>query len=94
MQSEERALFAACRAADADDTPVDARVLAAHEQKHQATGDALAALRELANDHDTAGALYRTRRALLEALARLELDLHQHIHEENTVLFPRVRDLR
>ena len=69
-------------------------VLAAHEQKHQATGDALAALRELANDHDTAGALYRTRRALLEVLARLELDLHQHIHEENTVLFPRVRDLR
>lgn len=94
MQSEERALFAACCAADAEDTPVDARVLAAHEQEHQATGDGLAALRELANDYDTAGALYRTRRGLLEALARLELDLHQHIHEENNVLFPRVRDLR
>jgi iron-sulfur cluster repair protein YtfE (RIC family) len=28
-----------------------------------------------------------------EALAALELDLHQHIHEENNVLLPRVREL-
>jgi hypothetical protein len=26
----------------------------------------------------------------LEGLKQLELDLHQHIHEENNVLFPRV----
>jgi iron-sulfur cluster repair protein YtfE (RIC family) len=30
---------------------------------------------------------------LLEALHRFEVDLHQHVHEENNVLFPRVRDM-
>lgn len=94
LQTEERVLFPACRAAEAEGTPVDERALAAHEQEHGATGDALAALRELANDYDTAGGLCRTHRTLLEALARLELDLHQHIHEENNVLFPRVRALQ
>ena len=93
LETEERVLFPACRAAEAERTPVDRRLLAAHEQEHGATGDALAALRELANDYDTGGALCRTHRTLLDALERLELDLHQHIHEENNVLFPRVRDL-
>jgi iron-sulfur cluster repair protein YtfE (RIC family) len=34
-----------------------------------------------------------THRALLDALRSLEQDLHQHIHEENNVLLPRVRAL-
>ena len=29
------------------------------------------------------------RRALLAGLAGLELDLHEHVHKENNVLFPR-----
>lgn len=94
LESEERALFPACRAAEADRAPVAESLLVPHEQEHAATGDALAALRELADDYDTATALCRTHRTLLEALARLELDLHQHIHEENNVLFSRVRALR
>ena len=36
-------------------------------------------------------ALCGTHRALLESLRELELDLHQHVHEENNILFPRVR---
>jgi regulator of cell morphogenesis and NO signaling len=94
LETEERVLFEACRAAEAVGTPVDASLIAAHEEEHGATGDAFAALRELANDYDTAGALCRTHRTLLESLDRLERDLHQHIHEENNILFPRVRDLR
>jgi regulator of cell morphogenesis and NO signaling len=93
LETEERVLFPACRAAEADRRPVDEGLLAAHEQEHAATGDALVALRELASDYDTTGALCRTHRTLLDALARLELDLHQHIHEENNVLFARVRAL-
>ncbi|WP_421658272.1 hypothetical protein [Leptothermofonsia sp. ETS-13] len=30
-----------------------------------------------------------TYRALLDALATFEQDIHQHIHKENNVLFPR-----
>jgi regulator of cell morphogenesis and NO signaling len=69
-------------------------VLAAHEQDHTETGGALTALREPAHDYDTTVAVCGTHRRLLEALHRLELDLQQHIHEENNVLFPRVRALR
>ena len=36
-------------------------------------------------------ARYPSRQVLLEALDGLERDLHQHIHEENNVLFPRLR---
>lgn len=48
-------------------------------------------MRELAADYDSGRALGGTHRALLDALRRLELDLHQHVHEENNVLFPRAR---
>ena len=94
IETEERAVFPACRAAEADGAAFDLDVLAVHEQEHEETGDALVALRELAHDYDPAGTLCGTHRRLLEALHRLELDLHQHIHEENNVLFPRARALR
>jgi len=38
-------------------------------------------------------ALCATHRALLDGLHGLELELHQHVHEENNVLFPRARAL-
>ena len=94
IETEEGVLFPACRAAEDGRAAVDEGLLALHEQEHTETGDTLAALRELAHDYDTAGALCGTHRRLLEALRRLELDLHQHIHEENNVLFTRARALR
>jgi regulator of cell morphogenesis and NO signaling len=94
IETEERLVFPACRAAEAGRTAVDEDVLASHEQQHTETGDALTALRELARDYDTTVALCGTHRRLLDALHGLELDLHQHIHEENNVLFPRARALR
>lgn len=93
IATEEEVVFPACRAAEADGTSVEEHVLTAHEREHIQTGDALTALRELAHDYDPAGALCGTHRRLLEALHRLELDLHEHIHEENNVLFPRARAL-
>ena len=30
-----------------------------------------------------------TYRAMLDGLAQLEADLHQHIHKENNILFPK-----
>ena len=94
IETEERVVFPLCRKAETDHASVDEGVLAVHEQEHAGTGDGLAALRELAHDYDTTSALCGTHRRLLDALGRLELDLHQHIHEENNVLFPRARALR
>jgi regulator of cell morphogenesis and NO signaling len=58
-------------------------------QEHDGAGDALRSLRELTHDYavpDDACASYR---ALYQALQEFEADLHQHIHLENNILFPR-----
>lgn len=93
---EERELFPGCRALDDPEESgpaVDEALLAGHEHDHREVGDALAALRELTGDYDADHALCRTHRRLLEGLHALELDLHRHVHEENNILFPRVRAL-
>ena len=58
-------------------------------QEHDGAGDALRALRKVTSDYkvpDDACISYRT---LYDALEEFEKDLHQHIHLENNVLFPR-----
>jgi regulator of cell morphogenesis and NO signaling len=91
---EEATLFPACRAVEADvGARVDLVLLAAHEADHVQVGEALVALRELSGGYLTKVARCGAHRALLQSLHALELDLHQHIHEENNILFPRVRAL-
>ena len=58
-------------------------------REHETTGARLRRLRELADGYDTEAALCTAHRALLQGLHGLELDLHQHVHEENNVLFRR-----
>jgi regulator of cell morphogenesis and NO signaling len=58
-------------------------------QEHDGAGDALRALRSVTSDYtlpDDACISYRT---LYQALQGFESDLHQHIHLENNILFPR-----
>jgi iron-sulfur cluster repair protein YtfE (RIC family) len=40
-----------------------------------------------------AGLGLNTFRALYDALAKLERNMHQHVHKENNILFPRARVL-
>jgi regulator of cell morphogenesis and NO signaling len=92
MRLEEDTLFPACRATEAGAMRgVDDELLAEHESDHVEVGEALEALRELSGGYGAKRALCGTHRALLESLHELELDLHQHVHEENNILFPRVR---
>jgi regulator of cell morphogenesis and NO signaling len=94
MHAEESRLFPACRTLEAsgDAAAFDAGLLALLEDDHAATGDAMCAIRELSGDFDPAHARCSTHRQLLTELRAFELDLHQHIHEENNILFPRVRE--
>ena len=94
MRREEHNLFPACRALDGrgDAAPLRDGEVGLLEDDHGATGEALSALRELCDDYEPAQALCGTHAALLRALHELELELHQHVHEENNILFPRVRD--
>lgn len=57
--------------------------------EHDQASDGLHRMRELTggfNAPDNACASYRT---LFDSLAELEADMHQHIHKENNILFPR-----
>lgn len=95
MEMEEQVLFPAGRAladGQAPAEPID-ELLVRHEDEHTDAGDTLVAMRELTAGYDDAGALCSTHRRLLDALRQLEVDLHQHIHEENNILFPRIRAL-
>lgn len=92
LLEEEETIFPACQAVERDPgAPVDEELLAGNEAEHAGVGEALVTLRERTGGYDPANAYCGTHRALLGALEGLELDLHQHIHEENNVLFPRVR---
>jgi regulator of cell morphogenesis and NO signaling len=57
--------------------------------EHDSAGERLQRMRELGADYATEAALCSTHRALLQGLHGLELDMHQHVHEENNILFPR-----
>jgi regulator of cell morphogenesis and NO signaling len=59
------------------------------ESEHEAAGSLLRRLSELTGGYDTGAALCNTHRVTLSSLAELERDLHEHIHEENNILFPR-----
>lgn len=56
--------------------------------EHDEAGVALAQLRQLTDDFTPPEWACNTYRALLDALATFEEDMHQHIHKENNVLFP------
>jgi regulator of cell morphogenesis and NO signaling len=59
------------------------------EQEHDSAGGALKRLRELTDDYQVPEEACNTWRALWHGLAALEEALHQHIHLENNILFPR-----
>lgn len=59
------------------------------EHEHDNAGDALARMRELTCDYELPGDACAAFESLYEGLARLEADLHEHIHLENNILFPR-----
>jgi regulator of cell morphogenesis and NO signaling len=57
--------------------------------EHDSAGDALRALREASNGYTAPADACVSFSTLYQALAAFEADLHQHIHLENNILFPR-----
>ena len=58
-------------------------------QEHDGAGDALRSLRPVTSDYTVPEDACISYRTLYEALDGYEADLHQHIHLENNILFPR-----
>jgi regulator of cell morphogenesis and NO signaling len=63
------------------------------EKEHEEAGGALAKLREVTNGYALPLDACPSFMAVYEELQRMEADLHQHIHLENNILFPRTIDL-
>lgn len=59
------------------------------EYEHNSAGDALKRMRAIASEYRPPADACPTFAALYEALAAVERDLHEHIHLESNVLFPR-----
>lgn len=95
MMKEEQILFPVIRLLEQSDTlpPMHfgtiANPLRVMEAEHDAAGDALKDLHRLTEAYTPPDWACNTYRALLDGLRELELDLHQHIHKENNILFPR-----
>jgi regulator of cell morphogenesis and NO signaling len=57
--------------------------------QHDSAGDKLRAIRQASGNYRVPEDACMTYRSVFRALADLETDLHQHIHLENNILFPR-----
>lgn len=57
--------------------------------EHDSAGEALKQLRQLTNNYTAPEDGCVSYKTLYEALAGFEADLHQHIHKENNIMFPR-----
>jgi regulator of cell morphogenesis and NO signaling len=95
MMKEEMILFPLCRQLEAADGPVEshcgsvANPIRVMMLEHDDAGAALATMRTLTGDYVPPEDACNTYRAMLSGLAELEADMHQHVHKENNILFPR-----
>jgi regulator of cell morphogenesis and NO signaling len=95
MMKEERVLFPLCRELETSEelpamhcgsvgNPIEVMI-----QEHEHAGDAVARIRALTDNYFCPPDACNTYRALFDALHHLERDLHEHVHKENNILFPK-----
>lgn len=59
------------------------------ESEHESAGGTLGCFKELTDNYTPPEWACNTFRALYDGLAQLEKNMHQHVHKENNVLFPK-----
>ncbi len=57
--------------------------------EHDAAGEMMTSMRNLTNDYTPPANACNSFRGLLSSLAEIELQMHKHVHKENSILFPR-----
>ena len=99
MMKEEKILFPIVRQLEASADQVEfhcgsvANPIHQMEHEHDQAGEALANLRQATDGFSPPQWACNTYRAMLDSLSQLEGDMHQHIHKENNVLFPKTLQL-
>ncbi len=86
MQKEEQILFPMIRQGEG---PMAGDPISVMEDEHVSAGAALERINKLTKGYEVPEQACNTWRALWHGLAALEESLHQHIHLENNILFPR-----
>ena len=98
MSKEEQVLFPMIRQIEQADGPVRfhcgslANPIRMMEHEHDNAGSALERFRELTDGYTPPEWACNTFRAMYDALAALEPNMHQHVHKENNVLFTKSLD--
>ena len=99
MMKEEQVLFPLIRRLEASTTAPNfhcgslANPMRQMESEHQDAGSALERLSELSDGYTPPEWACNTYRAMLDALAHLQFDMHQHVHKEESILFPKALKL-
>lgn len=94
MAKEEGILFPAIKAKEADyNFQMDAKTLSLIEDEHEQVGTLIKKIQELSNNFTTPEWACNTFKALYFKLEEFTNDLYQHIHLENNILFPKVKNL-
>lgn len=86
MRKEEEVLFPLIRSGRGEMAHMPVSVM---ESEHEEAGGHLRDLRKATDDYQLPDGACNTWRALWHALEDLERSLHEHIHLENNILFPR-----
>jgi regulator of cell morphogenesis and NO signaling len=95
LQKEEKILFPMIRQLESSTTVPSfhcgtiANPVHQMELEHDEAGVALGQLRQLTDNYTPPEWACNTYRAMLDGLLNFEQDMHQHIHKENNVLFPK-----
>lgn len=99
LTREERVVFPAISRLERTRAPVQLRdgtlrdLLAELVAEHDVVGDLFKQIRALTNGYAVPEDACPTYELMLTGLQAMERDLHEHIHKENNILFPRVIDL-
>ncbi len=99
MAKEEQILFPICRQLDTADKLPESHCgsvgnpIAVMMREHDDAGRALEQFRQLTDDYTPPAEACNTYRAMYDGLHQLERDMHQHVHKENNILFPRAARL-
>ena len=97
MTQEERVVFPAISRLEKSQSARAGSSLAEPIQQlrdeHEVVGSLFKRIRILTDDYVVPERACNSYRAMLTGMKEMELDLHEHIHKENNVLFPRVLQL-
>lgn len=101
MQKEEMVLFPGIASMEATGSPQIfgcgggiEHPIEVMNQEHDDAGEALCAMRRLTHDYTPPDDACSSFKVLLYSLAQIESEMHQHVHKENNILFPRALELR